>query len=51
MVIGLAVSYAIAKKYAGGITFETRVKEESPNSGTTFIITLPALDLFKDVPR
>jgi len=46
--LGLTVSYAIAKKYGGSITFETKVKEESPNSGTTFIITLPALDLFKD---
>jgi PAS domain S-box-containing protein len=39
--LGLTVSYAIVKKYGGSITFETKIKEESPNSGTTFIITLP----------
>jgi len=49
--LGLTVSYAIAKKYGGSITFETKVKEESPDSGTTFIITLPALDLFTDDTR
>jgi PAS domain S-box-containing protein len=49
--LGLTVSYAIAKKYGGSITFETKVKEESPDSGTTFIITLPALDLLKDDTR
>jgi PAS domain S-box-containing protein len=41
--LGLTVSYAIAKKYGGGITFETKAKEESHNSGTTFVITLPAI--------
>jgi PAS domain S-box-containing protein len=41
--LGLTVSYAIIKKYGGDITFETRVKDETPESGTTFIITLPAL--------
>jgi PAS domain S-box-containing protein len=41
--LGLTVSYAIAKKYGGSITFETKVKEESPHHGTTFIITLPAI--------
>jgi signal transduction histidine kinase len=49
--LGLTVSYAIAKKYGGSITFETKVKEDSTNSGTTFIITLPALDLLKDDTR
>jgi signal transduction histidine kinase len=42
--LGLTVSYAIVKKYAGEITFETRTKEESPKSGTTFIITLPTIN-------
>ncbi|MEW6584802.1 MAG: PAS domain S-box protein [Nitrospirota bacterium] len=43
--LGLTVSYAIIKKYGGSITFETRTKQESPSdSGTTFIITLPAMD-------
>ncbi len=42
--LGLTVSYAIAKKYGGSITFDTKVKEESPDSGTTFVITLPALN-------
>jgi signal transduction histidine kinase len=39
--LGLTVTYAIIKKYGGEIAFETRTKEESQESGTTFIITLP----------
>ncbi len=46
--LGLTVSYAIAKKYGGSVTFETKVKEESPYSGTTFVITLPALTHCED---
>jgi PAS domain S-box-containing protein len=42
--LGLTVSYAIIKKYGGSITFETKVKEESPDSGTIFVITFPALN-------
>lgn len=41
--LGLTVSYAIVKKYGGDIIFETRVKNETPDSGTTFIVTLPAM--------
>jgi len=41
--LGLTVSYAIVKKYGGSLTFETKTKEESPDSGTTFMITLPAI--------
>ena len=41
--LGLTVTYAIIKKYGGEIAFETRTKEESRESGTTFIITLPTL--------
>jgi PAS domain S-box-containing protein len=41
--LGLTVSYAIVKKYGGDIIFETRVKDEAPDSGTTFIVTLPAI--------
>jgi signal transduction histidine kinase len=40
--LGLTVSYAIIKKYGGEITFETRTKETSTMSGTTFTIVLPA---------
>lgn len=40
--LGLSVSYAIVKKHGGTITFETKTKEESEETGTTFIITLPA---------
>jgi PAS domain S-box-containing protein len=39
--LGLTVSYAIIKKYGGEITFETRTKETSTMSGTTFTIVLP----------
>ncbi|MBI5663548.1 MAG: PAS domain S-box protein [Nitrospirae bacterium] len=46
--LGLFVSYGIITKYGGTITFETRTEEESGDTGTTFIITLPAL---KDGPK
>lgn len=39
--LGLSVSYGIITQHGGKITFETKTKEESPNPGTTFIITLP----------
>jgi PAS domain S-box-containing protein len=42
--LGLSVCYAIIAKYGGSITFETRTEEESPNTGTTFIISLPSAD-------
>lgn len=41
--LGLTVSYAMIKKQGGWITFETKTKEESEQTGTTFIITLPAM--------
>lgn len=41
--LGLWVSYGIIKKHGGTITFETKTKEESEETGTTFIITLPAI--------
>lgn len=40
--LGLSVSYGIVTKYNGTITFKTKTKEESPETGTTFIITFPA---------
>lgn len=39
--LGLWVSYNIIKKHNGIITFETKTKEESEKTGTTFIIKLP----------
>jgi signal transduction histidine kinase len=42
--LGLTVSYAIVKKYGGALTFETKISEESTDTGTTFIITLPAMN-------
>jgi PAS domain S-box-containing protein len=42
--LGLTVSYAIVKKYDGALTFETKISEESTDTGTTFIITLPAMN-------
>jgi signal transduction histidine kinase len=41
--LGLTVSYAIIKKYGGEITFETKTREISTTSGTTFTIVLPAV--------
>lgn len=41
--LGLAISYALISKHGGTITFETKTEEESKETGTTFIVTLPAL--------
>jgi PAS domain S-box-containing protein len=40
--LGLAVSYGIVIKHHGTITFETKTKEESEETGTTFIVILQA---------
>ena len=39
--LGLSVCYGIISQHGGKITFETKTKEESSTTGTTFIITLP----------
>lgn len=41
--LGLSVSYGIIAKHGGTIDFETKNKEETEESGTTFVITLPAI--------
>lgn len=41
--LGLSVSYGIITKHGGNITFMTKTEEESGETGTTFIITLPTL--------
>jgi signal transduction histidine kinase len=39
--LGLSISYGIISKHGGIIAFETKTKEESSDTGTTFIIQLP----------
>lgn len=41
--LGLFVSYGIITKHGGTITFETKTEEESGETGTAFITTLPAI--------
>ncbi len=41
--LGLTITYALVSKYGGSITFETKTKEESERTGTTFIVTLPTI--------
>jgi PAS domain S-box-containing protein len=41
--LGLWVSYNIIKKHNGIISFETKTKEESEETGTIFIIKLPPI--------
>jgi signal transduction histidine kinase len=41
--LGLSVSYGILTKHGGAIDFESKTEDESGDSGTTFIITLPAI--------
>ncbi len=40
--LGLSVSYGIVTKHGGAITFETKTKEESEETGTAFVIAFPA---------
>jgi two-component system, NtrC family, sensor kinase len=42
--LGLSVSYGIVMKYGGSLSFETKTIEETPQTGTTFIIILPSAD-------
>jgi len=47
--LGLSVSYGIITKHRGTIDFETKTKEDSEETGTTFIITLPAIKAVNSV--
>ncbi len=39
--LGLSVSYGIITKHGGAVTFETKTKEDSEETGTVFIIAFP----------
>ncbi len=41
--LGLSVSYGIVTHHGGALTFETKTPDESDSSGTTFIVTFPAV--------
>jgi signal transduction histidine kinase len=41
--LGLAISYALVSKHGGTIYYETKTEEESKETGTTFIVILPAV--------
>jgi PAS domain S-box-containing protein len=42
--LGLSVSYGIVTKHHGTITFETKTRQESEDTGTTFVIAFPAAE-------
>jgi two-component system, NtrC family, sensor kinase len=48
--LGLSVSYGIVTKHGGAISFETKTKDESEETGTTFIIMFPAA-VKEDAPK
>lgn len=45
--LGLSVSYGIITKHSGTITFKSKTKEDSEETGTTFIIKFPAAEKFQ----
>jgi len=41
--LGLSISYGIISNHGGSITFDTKTADESAVTGTTFVVTLPAV--------
>ncbi len=42
--LGLTIVYSLVAKHGGSVAFDTKTKEESEKTGTTFILTFPSIE-------